>query len=212
MAYEWIWYNSELPQDVVSALISDLEKFESSAQVSGVFGSASKDTVIREEARRSTNSWVHENHWSAGFVMHYAQLANKSNFLYDLTGLDGHGMQYGIYKEGGHYDWHRDYGLENTDRHPVSHVNGINETTISSHLRSSCEFVRKISFSLQLSDPSDYEGGELQVKERNDEIHTMPKDRGTIVFFDSRVLHRVAPVIKGERRSLVGWIVGPRWK
>lgn len=212
MAYEWMWFNTELPRDVASILATDLKRFEANSQQSAIFGPDENPGVIHGSTRKSKHAWVPETHWCAGFVMHYAQLANASNYRYDLIGLDGHSLQYGIYKEGDHYDWHNDYSIENTEKHPIHHAHGVSDVAISSNLRASSEYVRKLSFSFQLSHPSEYDGGELQVVSRTGDVHTMPKDFGTIIFFDSRVVHKVAPVTRGERRSLVGWIIGPRWK
>ena len=74
------------------------------------------------------------------------------------------------------------------------------------------ELVRKLSFSLQLSDPDDYEGGNVQIMDETGASHIVPRKRGTIVLFDSRAQHRVLKVTKGCRRSIVGWTCGPRWK
>ena len=72
--------------------------------------------------------------------------------------------------------------------------------------------VRKLSFALQLSDPDDYEGGNVQIMDETEKSYVVPRKRGTIVLFDSRSRHRVCKVTKGIRKSLVGWVVGPRWK
>lgn len=70
---------------------------------------------------------------------------------------------------------------------------------------------RKLSMSLQLSDPKDYEGGELK-------LHTsvnptiISKQKGMMVFFPSYTLHEVTPVTKGERYSLVAWFHGPNMR
>lgn len=69
---------------------------------------------------------------------------------------------------------------------------------------------RKLSFSVLLSDPDEYEGGDLLVWQSNG-YFTMPKKKGTIVFFPSFTEHEVTPVTKGIRRSLVGWIHGPHF-
>lgn len=68
--------------------------------------------------------------------------------------------------------------------------------------------VRKLSFSIQLSDPSDYEGGELILFE-NDKEFKAPKEKGTIIFFESDIMHEVKPVKKGTRYALVSWVQGP---
>ena len=72
--------------------------------------------------------------------------------------------------------------------------------------------IRKLSFSLQLSDPDDYEGGNVEFIDDSDKNFIGPRQRGTIILFDSRTKHRVNKVTKGVRRSIVGWVLGPRWK
>ena len=74
------------------------------------------------------------------------------------------------------------------------------------------ELVRKLSFSIQLSSPEDYEGGNLQLLDEADKVTFIPRQRGCIVLFDSLTQHRVLKVTKGTRKSIVGWVVGPRWK
>lgn len=65
---------------------------------------------------------------------------------------------------------------------------------------------------MQLSDEDEYEGGELQLLDPTGHLYTVPKERGTISIFDSRLSHRVRKVKSGCRKSLVGWVVGPRWR
>ena len=76
---------------------------------------------------------------------------------------------------------------------------------------SGVESTRKLSFTIQLSDSNDYEGGDLQfgpVIESKPEI----KKKGNITIFPSYVWHRVTPITKGDRYALVGWIHGPTFK
>lgn len=70
---------------------------------------------------------------------------------------------------------------------------------------------RKLSISIQLSDPKDYEGGNLILHIDQNGI-ILPKTRGTALFFPSYSLHEVTPVTKGIRYSLVAWVSGPRFK
>jgi PKHD-type hydroxylase len=72
-------------------------------------------------------------------------------------------------------------------------------------------FIRKLSLSVQLSDPKDYEGGELQLH-LDPHPTVMKKEQGTILCFPSYVLHEVKPVTKGKRYSLVGWVTGKPFK
>jgi PKHD-type hydroxylase len=92
-------------------------------------------------------------------------------------------LQLGQYIEGeGHYDWHMDVG-ENAS-------------------------TRKLSVSIQLSDPEEYEGGELNFFINRNEIKA-PKTKGTVVIFPSFFMHKVSMVTKGVRKSLVIWVHGP---
>jgi len=70
--------------------------------------------------------------------------------------------------------------------------------------------VRKLSFTVQLTDPTEYEGGDVVIKTGdNAPVH---KNKGTIIFFPSYILHEVEPVTKGTRHALVGWVTGPAFK
>jgi PKHD-type hydroxylase len=75
------------------------------------------------------------------------------------------------------------------------------------------EYVRKLSFSLQLSDPEDYTGGEVQFMDNSRKTYFAPKQRGTLIMFDSRSLltDYVRSSLASER-VLVGWVVGKRWR
>jgi len=70
---------------------------------------------------------------------------------------------------------------------------------------------RKLSLVLQLSDPKDYEGGDLLLYTQRDPI-VMPKERGTICAFPSFTMHQVTPITKGTRYTLVAWVHGPSFK
>jgi PKHD-type hydroxylase len=71
--------------------------------------------------------------------------------------------------------------------------------------------IRKLSFTLQLSDPQDYEGGDLCLY-LGDKPEVMKKEQGFVALFPSYVLHEVKPVTKGTRYSLVSWITGKPFK
>jgi PKHD-type hydroxylase len=115
----------------------------------------------------------------------YILNANKlANWNFNLTYLEP--IQIGKYSEGSFYDWHND--LIPDKNH---------------------EEQRKLSLSLVLSDPSDYEGGDLEFRGANEQ----PKiGQGNIIVFPSLVDHRVTPVTKGTRYSVVAWMNGPAFK
>jgi PKHD-type hydroxylase len=108
---------------------------------------------------------------------------NNDFFKFNLTEIVEN-IQYTEYDESyqGHYGWHLDCGDNNT---------------------------RKLSLVIQLSDPSEYEGGELQVQNGESPCRTCTKEKGAMIMFPSFLEHRVTPVTKGTRRSLVLWISGP---
>jgi PKHD-type hydroxylase len=64
---------------------------------------------------------------------------------------------------------------------------------------------------LLLTDPSNYEGGNLEFM-LSKKIDTAKKDRGTVVAFPAYRLHRVTPVTKGIRKSIVVWVTGPQFR
>lgn len=211
MAYQSIWFYTGLPEKIVDIIEEDLkENFDSQLQDSKV-GEGNYGTVNKDK-RNARNAWVPTTHWIAGFVWHYVQRSNRENFLYDLTNIDGESLQYTVYGEGEYYGWHNDAGIT-TQYKPISSGNrGDNGEPAVDFINQSCEKVRKLSFSLLLSDPETYEGGNLQFLDEGGKSYIAPRQRGTIILFDSRTQHRVQKVTKGIRKSLVGWTVGPRWK
>jgi PKHD-type hydroxylase len=194
-----IYYYTDLPQDVIDILIKDaIDQYDDGCEKSLLF--EEKITSLRN----SHNAWIPPEHWITGFIMHYVNKANITNFQYDLSNLDGH-MQYTRYGPGETYGWHTDHGLPDLDtkEEPNSQQGLIVDTT---------NYQRKLSFSLQLSGPDDYEGGNLQMIDNSDNLFVSPRTKGALIIFDSRTKHRVCKVKKGTRRSLVGWVMGPRFK
>jgi PKHD-type hydroxylase len=70
--------------------------------------------------------------------------------------------------------------------------------------------IRKLSAVVQLTDPNEYEGGELILDFGVPSI--MRKTQGSVILFPSYVVHEVTPVTKGTRHSLVAWIAGDQFK
>eukprot|EP00944_MAST-04C_sp_MAST-4C-sp1_P004514 g4514.t1 len=83
---------------------------------------------------------------------------------------------------------------------------GFYDSHIDSGLFTSTAF-RKLSVTVQLSNPKDYSGGQLELY-TSKKPERMPRERGTAVIFPSYMLHRVTPVTKGTRYSLVAWFRG----
>tara|TARA_R100000742_G_C4277788_1_gene99948 strand:+ start:670 stop:1299 length:630 start_codon:yes stop_codon:yes gene_type:complete len=209
MAFQLLWYNTQVNDDIINIISDDL-KLNFDNDLTG-----SKITDKKEEDhryRKSKNAWIPSNHWTAGFIWHYVMKANKSNFNYDIERIDHECMQYTHYGEGSYYHWHVDGGIE-TAYKPVSGERTYNqEMLMQDHVVQNSDLVRKLSFVLQLSNPEDYDGGELQIEDSLGGVMSAPKTKGIIIFFDSRTRHRVSKVTRGLRKSLVGWVVGPMWK
>ena len=177
MAFQSVWYFTDLPEDIVDIIERD---------VSETFDEQMADSKLHGDA------------------------LNKDNFLYDLRCIDGESMQYTRYGEGQFYGWHNDAGLA-TQYKPVS-VGNRQDGLAQDFVNENVEMVRKLSFAMQLSDPDDYEGGNVQLLDEAGNSYIVPRKKGCIVLFDSRTQHRVLKVTKGMRKSIVGWTVGPRWK
>jgi PKHD-type hydroxylase len=112
--------------------------------------------------------------------------ANGNHFGFDGMRLTEVG-QFTHYLEGGFYDWHMDNDVLGKHQPPV----------------------RKISMTLLLSDPATFEGGELEFTQNGKKAKLK---QGQAIFFASWLQHRVKPVTKGERKSLVMWFGGPSFK
>lgn len=158
----------------------------------GCIGGASGGSEVNERVRASQVAWVGAKpelqHIWEKLAVAVAEV-NSQFFHFDITGFH-EPMQLGLYTESqqGHYDWH-------TDAAP-----------------SDRNVPRKLSMAMLLSDPSEFEGGEFQVKTGNDVAQTLECKKGRAWFFPSYTLHRVAPVTKGVRRSLVLWVGGPAFR
>ena len=207
-AFQSIWYFTGLPDEVVKIvereLVEDFDKDIKSSPVNLLVGEGF------DKVRNAKHSWVASSHWMGGFLWHYIERANRENFLYDLKGLDSEHIQYTVYDEGEYYDWHNDGGL--TTLYKPQFIGNSTDGVGDDFVNQNKELVRKLSFSLQLSNPKDYEGGELELVNETGESYVAPKTQGCLVLFDSRTRHRVRTVTKGTRKSLVGWVLGPRWK
>ena len=121
-------------------------------------------------------------------IMGLVRASNRSNFGVEIDAPFE--IQFTEYRatNQGHYDWHQDVGLE-----------------------SPRPFARRLSVVVQLSDPTGYEGGAFEFfgLENPGDVFA---PRGSVLIFPSFLQHRVLPVTKGLRRSLVTWVEGPNWR
>lgn len=205
MALQTVWYFTDISETIIDSIEQDLSKDFSDMDKSQI-----GDGSVNSNVRNSKQSWVPSDHWSAGFIWHYISRANRENFLYDIENIDGESLQYTQYSVGEYYDWHNDSSI--SQHYKPQGLGNINDYLISDHLNKSIEKVRKLSFSLLLSNPEDYDGGNVEFLDDLGNTYIAPRQRGVMLIFDSRTQHRVTEVTKGVRKSLVGWVVGNRWK
>lgn len=141
-----------------------------------------------KNVRKSNVTWLYPNEeleWLFRRITDVVINLNERFYKFDLYGIV-EGFQFTNYKApDGKYDKHVD--------------------------RSFNGGIRKLSVSIQLTDPKEYEGGELKLHESSTPT-IMSKKQGTLILFPSFVLHEVTPVTKGERNSLVAWITGKNFK
>jgi len=180
-----------------------------------------KKTYVRD----SYVVWLNDQ-WIYDLIFPLVQEANhKAGWKWELTGCES--FQFTKYKIDGFYGWHEDGG---SDWHAVykRYINGV--TNIPK--KTNGEFpdgytknenyigkVRKISVTLNLNDPKDYQGGDLKFDfglhtEEKNRFHICEeiKPQGSLIVFPSFLKHCVTPINKGTRYSLVLWTLGEPWK
>jgi len=141
----------------------------------------------RPEYRRSKVKWLSDHADIKQKLWEYVGQAANS---FEILTSQAAEVQYTEYhaSDGGKYDWHHDVDWNSGD---------IGD--------------RKLSVVVQLSDPSEYEGGYFEFQDVENPKEEM-RDKGTILVFPSLLLHRVTPVTSGVRKSLVAWFEGPPWR
>jgi len=173
--------------------IDDIRKYcvtTTSTTTATVVGGIMPDPSIRlsQTAFYAPNN---DNSWIYGKLLNLVEIINDNFFQYDLLGFDT--FQYTEYSESGsHYDFHTDMGFGRNV--PIEMV-----------------VPRKLSISLVLSDPSEYTGGDFEIM-YGKEPTRIPQLKGRALAFPSFMMHRVTPIITGVRRSLVIWVLGPKFK
>ena len=178
------WWDNAFTEEQLDWLQQKAKEAAQEAQVGGMGGGE-----VNNQVRRSKLNWLKNDPdcaWVFERLANVAASLNADHFGFDLTGF-GEALQLTNYNESnqGAYIWHQDFGSSGVSR--------------------------KLSMVLQLSDPEDYQGGELQLLTKK-EPTSIQKKRGLITVFPAWTLHQVTPVIKGTRQTLVAWISGPAFK
>ena len=156
-------------------------------KITGKTDEASTFNNSGSDIRKSRVAWI-DNQSVRNMLYEFVDIANTHAFhvhIYKKADI-----QYTEYlsSEQGHYGLHHDIDWNNNNN-----------------------FDRKLSVTVQLSDSKEYEGGNFTFSEVESPNHTS-KDKGTVLVFPSYLQHKVTPVTKGKRKSLVAWFQGPQWK
>jgi len=186
---DYYWFAEAFSDEELKKIETQIEKANINVDYGKIFSSTDLEEV--KDYRNSKIGWIPQDSefaWLYEKISAYSREANEAIWHFDLVGMQEQ-AQYGVYEgsETGHYDWHIDLGSEGLPAR------------------------RKISVCIQLSDPEDYEGGDLQIKVKRDETNVW-RQKGGVACFPSFYLHKVTPVTKGIRKSLVLWNSGPPWR
>ena len=200
--YYWA-FKSAIPPRVCDDIIKyALSKDETMARTGGYDNKElSEDQVLNMQRKRKSDLvWLNDT-WIYKEIHPYVHQANK-NAGWNFDWIRSESCQFTKYKLNQYYDWHCDswdkpYEKEGPEK----------------------GMIRKLSVTCQLTDGSEYTGGELQFDTRSYDPHMRDEDKhvitskeilpkGSIVVFPSFVWHRVQPVTRGTRYSLVIWNLG----
>lgn len=181
---QYYWFENGFTQEEVERIINLASEYtEQDATIIG------NSEGVEEAIRKSKVRWLPNNSSWAWIYDRIAALsveANNALWHFDLHSIIDD-IQFTEYEAGGgHYDWHVDIGPST-----ISH--------------------RKISIVVQLSDDDAYVGGNLELMPGNHSF-AVPRKQGAVAIFPSFMLHRVTPVTKGLRRSLVLWVGGSHYR
>ena len=207
--YYW-YFTSVIPPRVCDNIITHgLSKPESMARTGGYDNKELSNDEIKnlQKKRKSDLVWLDDT-WIYRELHPYIHIANR-NAGWNFEWSRSESLQFTKYKLNQYYDWHCDSWDKPYDKKNINHPE---------HGK-----VRKLSMTCQLTDGSEYEGGELEFDFRNYDPPMNEEKRplvtareilpkGSIIVFPSFVWHRVRPVTSGTRYSLVTWSIGNPFK
>jgi PKHD-type hydroxylase len=182
----WEVWTGALSADECATIVERGERYPAQPSTIGFETSKRADPGYRTSVVRWLDAYA--EHEMVERFMRLVHSSNRTNFgveihrPFELQFTEYHGTAQGK------YDWHQDVWLE-SDR----------------------AYDRKLSVVVQLSAPQDYAGGEFDFfgAPSPDAAFT---PQGSVLIFPSWLQHRVRPVTRGLRRSLVSWVEGPRWR
>lgn len=185
----WFW-ESDIKEEVLDKWLAEYFD-ETKIEDATINVDTEKQKFDLDESIRKTQVvWVKPATEIFDTIYQYIDSANKNaEWNFDISGMED--VQLGRYTDGGFYDWHMDTFAPDQGN-----------------------FQRKLSCVVQLTDPEEYDGGDLILKTgKNDtDLHTFTRKRGSVIVFPSMIYHKVTPVTRGTRYSAVAWMRGQAFK
>lgn len=185
MVYNWVHFENFLSKKECEEIISHGRSLDLKE---ALINHEDRIGVEDHEIRESKIAWLTPNPTTEFLYRRLVDVIKDGNgqyFNFDLSSLDEM-IQFTEYNApSGKYDMH-------IDKHFLGKV-------------------RKLSAIIQLTDPSEYEGGDVEIIFKK-EPDVMSKNQGSLILFPSYMVHRVAPVTSGTRNSLVCWVTGKPFK
>lgn len=174
------------PENVIDDIIDYIEKLDHTWKNGESYVHGKLSAI--DKYRSCKVSWITDK-YIKDFIFNQFLHANKTgHWDYKIDGLEN--IQYTVYGNKNHYDWHTDYLTDETR-------------------------CRKLSMSLMLNRvDQDYTGGDFQYRYFfGGEVITesLKLNKGEAIVFNSQLTHRVIPVTSGIRKVLVCWAWGPKW-
>jgi PKHD-type hydroxylase len=183
----YYWFQNGFDNDEINKI------YENVSTLPLINAGTGHNSVQNKIIRSSKIKWVPQDdkwEWVYYKLMGMITEANKNLWGFDLHSvLDN--IQYTEYhaEDNGHYEWHQDFGSGWLSK-------------------------RKVSITVQLSSPEEYEGGDLEYWKGGplENVDKAPKGKGVVFIFPSYMMHRVTPITRGVRKSFVLWVGGSSYK
>ena len=202
LKYYYWYFQSAIPPKICDDILEYGQSLEKQTAITGGHKERNRPPTEEElkniqKKRKSDIVWLSDN-WIYNEIHPFIHMANTKadwNFQWDFT----EACQFTEYKKGQFYDWHCDSSETPYDSPKDSSSNGK---------------IRKLSMTLCLTEQDEYDGGELEFAFHDFDGNKQPriceeiKQKGSIIVFPSFVWHRVKPVTRGIRHSLVCWNLG----
>ena len=177
------YFLSQIPSVLCDIFVKEMEQLEPMDAQMNPEGNMMTDHSKRHTIVRAADHWS----WFGAILYQNGLEANcKEGWEFIVDSQEQ--VQLATYEEGMHYNWHVDTFLLSGKPHD-----------------------RKVTVVCLMNDPSEFEGGELQLNV-NGQILEAQLKKGSVIVFPSYILHRVTPVTKGVRKSAVMWLNGPAFK